>query len=162
MQLVKNLFLSRDRTISRKLQEMIITWWVENSMDKDQIIELYLNVVEFGPAIYGIRNASMHYFNKEPSELSLLECAYLAKMLPNPVGRYRYYKDGGIDEKWRGVLERVVTKMFTRNYITEEEWKEAMADDFAFYYPSNGAPLEKNPYDDVPQAPSPFPDFSGD
>ncbi len=161
MQLVKNLFLSRDRTISRKLQEMIITWWVENSMDKDQIIELYLNVVEFGPAIYGIRNASLHYFNKEPSELSLLECAYLAKMLPNPVGRYRYYKSGGLDEKWRGVLERVVTKMFTRNYITEEEWKEAMEDDFAFYYPSSGAPLEENPYDDAPP-PSPFPDFSGD
>jgi hypothetical protein len=162
MQLVKNLFLSRDRTISRKLQEMIITWWVENSMDKDQIIELYLNVVEFGPAIYGIRNASLHYFDKEPSELSLLECAYLAKMLPNPVGRYRYYKNGGIDEKWRAVLERVVTKMFTRNYITEEEWKDAMEDDFAFYYPPTSDLIETNPYEEAPAVTSPFPDFSAE
>lgn len=160
MQLVKNLFLSRDRTISRKLQEMILTYWVENSMDKDQIIELYLNVVEFGPAIYGIRNASEHYFNKKPAELALLECAYLAKMLPNPVGRYRYYKNGGIDEKWRAVLERVVTKMYTRNYITEEEWKAAMEDDFAFTYPAPGDLLFEDPYVEEPEEPSPLPDFS--
>ena len=132
-------------------------------MEKDQIIELYLNVVEFGPKLYGIQNASIHYFGKDPADLSLLECAYLAKMLPNPVGRYRYYKNGGLDEKWRGVLERVVTKMFTRGYITEEEWKEAMADEFAFYYPTPDALAEAaDALLEESEDASPFPDFSAE
>ncbi len=135
MQLVKNLFLTRDKTISRKLQEMILTWWVENSMEKDQILELYLNVVEFGPAIYGIRAASEYYFGKAPVDLTLLECAFLSKMLPNPIARHKYYLAGGLDEAWRAVLERVVTKMYERGFITEEEWNEAMASEFHFHYP---------------------------
>lgn len=179
MQLVKNLFLTRDKTISRKLQEMIITWWVENSMEKDQIIELYLNVVEFGPSIYGIKNASMHYFGKHPQDLNLLECAFLAKMLPNPVSRYRYYEKGrgGLDPSWRAVVDRVVGKMFDRGYITREEYDEAMATEFFFYYPDlmtageGGTDAEPDEEAKPPLAPggtyipaastSPFPDFSG-
>jgi hypothetical protein len=92
MQLSKNLFLSREKTVARKLQEIILSWWLERSMDKDNIMELYLNVVEFGPEIYGVRNASQFYFGKEPKDLTVLESVFLAKMLPNPVVRYKYYK----------------------------------------------------------------------
>ncbi len=178
MQLVKNLFLTRDKTISRKLQEMIITWWIENSLEKDRIMELYLNVVEYGPALYGIKNASWHFFAKHPIDLDLLECAFLAKMLPNPVARYRYYEKGrsGLDPEWMAVLARVVGKMLDRGYITKDEHDQALATPFEFYYPDLDLPT-KVPFDgddDVSTTPepeagaatldgkaSPFPDFSG-
>jgi hypothetical protein len=145
MQLVKNLFLSRDKTISRKLQEMILTWWIENSLDKDQIMELYLNVVEFGPAIYGIRNAALRYFGKHPSQLTVLECAFLAKMLPNPVSRYRYYQKGrsGLDPTWRKVLERVVGKMHERGYLDDSEYDQALASQLVFFYPDMVPPARE-------------------
>ncbi|MFH1437526.1 MAG: biosynthetic peptidoglycan transglycosylase, partial [Pseudomonadota bacterium] len=93
MQLSKNLFLSREKTIARKLQEIIISWWLERSMNKDRIMELYLNVIEYGPEIYGVSEAANHYFGKEPIDLTVLESVWLAKMLPNPVSRYRYYEE---------------------------------------------------------------------
>ncbi len=147
MQLSKNLFLSREKTISRKLQEIILSWWLERSMNKDSIMELYLNVVEFGPEIYGLRSASLHYFNKEPVDLTILESVFLAKMLPNPVARYKYYKEylttGQLSPKWRDVLERVTGKMYDRGYISREEYDEAIASEFYFY---TGGEIENDPY----------------
>lgn len=149
MQLSKNLFLSREKTISRKLQEIIISWWLERSMDKDNIMELYLNVVEFGPEIYGVRNASIHYFDKEPGNLTILEAVFLAKMLPNPVARYKYYKEyllkGQLSPKWRGVLERVTGKMYTRGYISKEEHDGAIVSEMRFF--TGGDDDDDNPYD---------------
>ena len=63
-QLVKNLFLTRQKNISRKIEEAIITWKMEEVVSKDRIMELYLNCIEFGPNIYGIRHAAQHYFGK--------------------------------------------------------------------------------------------------
>jgi hypothetical protein len=147
MQLSKNLFLSREKTISRKLQEIILSWWLERSMNKDSIMELYLNVVEFGPEIYGLRSASRHYFNKEPADLTVLESVFLAKMLPNPVARYKYYKEylvtGHLSPKWREVLERVTGKMLERGYISPEEHDEAVASEFHFF---TGDASGENPY----------------
>ena len=140
MQLSKNLFLSREKTVARKLQEIIISWWLERSMNKDRIMELYLNVIEYGPEIYGVREAAAHYFGKEPIDLTILESVWLAKMLPNPVSRYKYYEEametGRLAEKWRNVLERVAGKMYERGYISKEEYETAIASEFQFY----GAP----------------------
>jgi membrane peptidoglycan carboxypeptidase len=124
---------------------MILTWWIENSLDKDQIMELYLNVVEFGPAIYGIRNAALRYFGKHPSQLTVLECAFLAKMLPNPVSRYRYYQKGrsGLDPTWRKVLERVVGKMHERGYLDDSEYDQALASQLVFFYPDMVPPARE-------------------
>ena len=60
MQLAKNLYLQREKTIARKAQEVILTWWLENALTKDQILELYLNVIEYGPSVYGLRQASLY------------------------------------------------------------------------------------------------------
>jgi hypothetical protein len=84
MQLVKNAFLHREKTLVRKVQEVLLTWWVETAMTKEQILELYLNVIELGDGVYGIREAARSWFGREPSELSAAESVYLALILPNP------------------------------------------------------------------------------
>lgn len=84
MQLAKNLWLTRDKTITRKVEEALLTVALESCLTKDQILELYLNVIEFGPNIYGIGKASKYYFGKYVSELTQAESFYLASLLPNP------------------------------------------------------------------------------
>ncbi|MBM4388809.1 MAG: transglycosylase domain-containing protein, partial [Deltaproteobacteria bacterium] len=83
-QLVKNLFLSREKTIARKLEEAIITWEMERSVEKERILELYLNCIEFGTKVFGIKKAAQVYFNKLPSELTPLEAAFIMAAKPDP------------------------------------------------------------------------------
>jgi hypothetical protein len=83
-QLVKNLFLTREKTLSRKLEEALIVWRMESVLTKDRILELYINSVEFGPNIYGIVRASRYYFSKRPSELTVTEGLFVAALKPAP------------------------------------------------------------------------------
>ncbi len=83
-QLAKNVFLTKDRTIIRKLREAYITVQLEAMLTKSKILEKYLNVIELGPGIYGVKAAARHYFNKSPADLNVLEAAYLAYLIPNP------------------------------------------------------------------------------
>src|SRR3546814_6415259 len=108
MQLVKNVFLDRQKTVARKLEELMIVWLIEHEhlVSKERMYEVYLNVIEWGPEIYGIGPASEFYFSKTPAELSLAERIYLASIVPsqasfswhwNGVGTHRssphwYYK----------------------------------------------------------------------
>jgi len=85
MQLAKNLFLWRTKSLPRKVLEAYLTWRLEHSLAKKRILELYLNVVEWGPGIYGVGEASRHYFGKPPSALTLGESALLAVTLPSPL-----------------------------------------------------------------------------
>jgi monofunctional glycosyltransferase len=86
-QLAKNLFLSGSRSYIRKGQELVIAWMLEAVMEKRRILEIYLNVVEFGRGVFGIEAAARHYFNTTAAQLSPAQAARLAVMLPNP----RYY-----------------------------------------------------------------------
>lgn len=83
-QLAKNMFLTADKTIQRKILEAIITLQIEKTLSKNEIIERYLNVVEFGPEIYGIKAAADFYFNKTPAKLDVIEAAWMAFLLPSP------------------------------------------------------------------------------
>lgn len=83
-QLVKNIFLWKEKSIFRKLIEAYITLFVEALLPKERILELYLNVVEFGEGIYGIRQASSTFFDKSPSNVNRVEASLLAAVLPNP------------------------------------------------------------------------------
>jgi hypothetical protein len=127
MQMVKNVLLSHERTLSRKLQEMFLTWTVERSLTKDRIMEIYLNVVELAPGIYGVTQAAQHYFGKHPKELNPLEAAYLALMLPSPVRRHAHYCRGEISERFDIKLRRILRIMHGRKRISDDEyeqWKE--------------------------------------
>ena len=84
MQLVKNLWLTREKTLGRKVQEFFLSQALESCYSKDEILELYLNVVEFGPNQYGVGNGSVFWFNRGPGELEPLESFWLASILPRP------------------------------------------------------------------------------
>ncbi|HMG11167.1 MAG TPA: biosynthetic peptidoglycan transglycosylase [Mucilaginibacter sp.] len=97
MQLVKNAFLSREKTLARKIEEILIVWIIENNriMTKNRMLEVYLNIIEWGRGIYGISEASHYYFGKSPSELTLGESIYLASIVPYPKGGlYAFQPDG--------------------------------------------------------------------
>lgn len=83
-QLAKNLYLSESRTPIRKVKELVITRRLERTLSKRRIFELYLNVIEWGPGVFGAKAASRYYFNKDPWSLSISECAFLAAIIPNP------------------------------------------------------------------------------
>ena len=80
-QLAKNLFLTQERTLTRKLQEVLLALWLERKFSKTQILELYLNRVYFGAGAYGIEQASLHYFGKSAKQISLAEAALLAGLV---------------------------------------------------------------------------------
>jgi hypothetical protein len=124
-QLVKNLFLSRAKTISRKLQEMFITWRLEKILDKTRLMELYLNVIELGPGIYGIKHAARHYFDKHPRDLSLLESVFIASLIPSPNRYYKQFARGEVTPGWRRYLRTLIGVMRQRDKITQLEYAAA-------------------------------------
>jgi monofunctional glycosyltransferase len=83
-QLAKNLFLTQEKTLLRKLREALITVRLEHTLSKKEILERYINVVEFGPRIYGLTQASQFYFEKKPGDLDPEESAFLVMLLPHP------------------------------------------------------------------------------
>jgi monofunctional biosynthetic peptidoglycan transglycosylase len=87
MQLARNLYLSSEKSILRKLKEILIALKLERTLSKERILEIYLNVVEWGNGVYGAEAAARHYFGKRASDLSRDEAAWLAAILPKP----RYY-----------------------------------------------------------------------
>lgn len=88
MQLVKNVFLTREKTLSRKLEEILLVYVLENNRisSKERMLEVYFNVIEWGPNVYGIGEAAGFYFQKRPIDLSLNECLFLATIIPKPKG----------------------------------------------------------------------------
>ncbi|MBP2669612.1 MAG: glycosyl transferase family 51 [Deltaproteobacteria bacterium] len=123
-QLAKNLFLSREKTLIRKGKEIVLAWRMEDALTKRRILELYLNVVELGPMVYGIGHASQYYFGKPPSALTVRECAFLASMLPGPRVYNPYRK---MDRVMRR-SDRILRRMVAARMIGREEYEAAMAE----------------------------------
>jgi len=101
MQLVKNVFLTRNKTIARKLEELLIVWLIENNniCSHERMFEVYLNIAEWGPGVYGIKQASRFYFNKSPAALTVPESIFLASLLPRPKWfKYAFDKNGKLNE----------------------------------------------------------------
>jgi hypothetical protein len=97
MQLVKNAFLTREKTLSRKLEEILLVYILENNriISKERMLEVYFNIIEWGPNVYGIGEASRFYFQKSPSDLTLNECLYLARIIPSPRKFMYQFNDQG-------------------------------------------------------------------
>ena len=97
MQLVKNAFLNRNKTISRKIEEILIVWLIENEhiVPKERMYEVYLNIIEWGRNIYGIGEAARYYFAKNPADLNLGESIFLAFVVPRPKAALDWFIPGG-------------------------------------------------------------------
>ena len=126
-QLAKNLFLSPQRTLARKLAELVLTWRLEQVLSKDRILELYLNVVELGPGIRGIGRAAEVYFGKPAAGLTPRESAHLAAMLPNPIGFARRFRDGRVDDGWLLKLYDLLARMHRGGALSEDALVAARA-----------------------------------
>lgn len=125
-QTAKNLFLSREKTITRKLKEVYLAYRMEQELTKGRIIELYLNVVELGPMIYGIGHGAQYYFNKPASALTPRESAFLAAMLPGPRVAYNPYKNLGKVLKRSDMILRLLRQ---NGVLSESEYQAALASD---------------------------------
>jgi len=123
-QLAKNLFLSREKTLLRKVKEIVLARRMEDALSKQRILELYLNVVELGPMVYGIGHASRYYFGKPASALTVRECAFLASMLPGPKVYNPYRK---MDRVMRR-SDRILRRMVAARMIGQEEYEAAVAE----------------------------------
>ncbi len=121
-QMIKNVLLSKEKTITRKLREYVLARRTEEVISKRRILEIYLNEVEWGDGIYGVEAASRSYFDKHTSDLSVAEAALLAGMLPNP----KYYDPFKRPNKARDRQERVLSNMLQAKLISPEEFTAAM------------------------------------
>lgn len=120
MQLVKNVFLTKNKTIARKAEELLIVWLIQSSniCPPDRMFEVYLNIAEWGPHIYGINQASKFYFNKLPATLSVPESIFLASILPRPKWyKYSFSKDGNLDKKNQAYFSRIASSLVKRGTI---------------------------------------------
>jgi monofunctional biosynthetic peptidoglycan transglycosylase len=106
-QLAKNLFLSGERSLLRKAQEAIVTVMLEAAMSKRRILEIYLNVVEWGDLVFGAQAAAEHYFGVDAAELSPWQSARLAVMLPNPLYYERHFDSAYLAQRTRTILEQI-------------------------------------------------------
>jgi penicillin-binding protein 1A len=122
-QLAKNLFLTRERTISRKIQEAILAFWLERRYSKDQILELYLNRVYFGSGAYGVAAAAQKYFGKSARFVTLSEAALLAGLMKSPTRLAPDRNPAGANER----AAQVITAMAEQGHITEAMAKLALA-----------------------------------
>ena len=131
MQLVKNVFLSRQKTVGRKAEEALIVWLLENAhlASKQRMFEVYLNIIEWGPSkyrwpsgkrgVYGVKDAALFYYGKRPGELSLPESLYLASIIPKPkYARYSFDAYGDLRRSTRYFFRLIADIMATRGLIT--------------------------------------------
>ncbi|HTN82549.1 MAG TPA: biosynthetic peptidoglycan transglycosylase [Sorangium sp.] len=125
MQLAKNLYLERTKSVARKLQETLLTMYLEQELTKEQIMELYLNVVEFGPLVYGIGAAARHYFNASAAQLSLGQALYIASILPNPSVQH-FDVNGEVTPAWSGYLRKLMQIAHRRQRISDEELEKGL------------------------------------
>jgi len=131
MQLVKNVFLNRNKTIARKLEEALLVWLIENQglSTKDRMFEVYLNIIEWGPLVYGANEAARFYFNKDASRLTLSESIFLASIIPRPKGfRYSFDETGHLRESNAGFYRLCTEKMVNKGWITSQEAEKAIPD----------------------------------
>lgn len=124
MQLIKNVFLTREKTLSRKLEEILLTYILENNRiaSKERMLEVYFNVIEWGPDVYGIGEAASYYFGKSPSQLTLDECIFLASIIPRPKAfMWQFNDDGnlkGYAEKHNDYIKKL---MLRRGLLNPED-----------------------------------------
>lgn len=138
MQMVKNVLLGRQKTLSRKLQEIILTWYLEQSLPKKRIFEIYLNVIEFGPGLFGIGRAAWHYFGKDASDLEPQEAAFLATILPSPKRHYRKFCRQEVPPSWRRWVDRILRIMHRRKRLNDSELQLALDSPIRFSEKNRG------------------------
>jgi hypothetical protein len=146
MQLVKNVFLTRKKTIARKAEEALIVWLIERNRitTKERMFEVYLNIVELGPNVYGIGEAAPYYFSKRPADLNLNESIFLAGLLPRPKAfRFAFDSTGVLKPYMAGYYRIVSNFLLRKNLITQQEY-DALAPNVTLTGPARDVVLPED------------------
>ncbi len=133
-QVTKNLFLSHERTLARKLEEVVLTWRLEHYLTKDEILEQYLNLVQLSDSAFGIQAGARQWFGKPASELRPAEAAFLAALLPAPAAyAQRLRADGRIDVALRARIDAILHRLLQNGSLDQAAYRDAIADEIAFH-----------------------------
>ena len=124
-QVVKNIFLSDEKSIYRKIQEAFLTIQVEKILSKAQILEKYINLIELGPNIFGLKQASEFYFHKKPNDLTILESAYLAHLLPNPKRYSKSFQNKKLTKFNRSQILNICKNLWHARQISASDYLSA-------------------------------------
>lgn len=128
-QLVKNVFLTPEKTIRRKVKELILSYWIENQYSKDEVLTMYMNQIHYGSNSYGIESASQRFFGKSAKDISIAQSAVLAALIKSP----SYYSPWGSHIKELSDRKLYVLKeMFSLGYISQEQYDAARNEDVKF------------------------------
>ncbi len=125
-QLAKNVFLWKEKNFLRKGLEALITYRIEKNLNKKEILERYLNVIQFGKNVYGVKQAAQFYFKKSASALTVHESAFLAMVLPNPEKYAQSYYRKDLTKFARKRLAQIIENMYKYNRINSDDYVIAM------------------------------------
>ena len=126
-QLAKNLFLSREKRIGRKLAEASLALLLDAALGKRRVLEIYLNVIEWGPGLYGLDPAARHYFGRGPAELTPKQMAFLVSMIPGPV-KYQRSIEGGVPTPFfDGLMASLLAKLHATGALDDAAYEAALA-----------------------------------
>ena len=127
-QLAKNLFLTREKSVGRKLSEAALALLLDSTLGKARVLEIYLNVIEWGPDVYGLRTAARHYFGKDPREMTPKEMAFLVALIPGPVKYQRSFAGGTLSPAFENLVDNVLTQLRLVDAISEEQYQTALVE----------------------------------
>jgi hypothetical protein len=131
-QLAKNLYLDGERTLARKVREAAVAVALEATLPKARILEIYVNVVEWGPGVRGIGAAARHWFGKDARELSPREAAFLASILPSPVRSHAMWARGEPSPAWYDRVDALLLKMGEQGVLSVDELERALEQPIRF------------------------------
>ena len=124
-QVIKNVYLTKEKTLLRKAKEAILTMRIERHVSKKRILEIYLNIVELGPGLYGIGPAANYYFHKTPAQLNAKEGAYLAMLLPSPKRYSVSFRKKALTPFARSAIHGILGKLAATKRLTDEQYQLA-------------------------------------
>ncbi len=127
-QLAKNLFLTRDKRVGRKLQEVPLAFLLESALGKKRILEIYVNVIEWGPGLFGLRPASRAYFGREPRDLTPAQMAFLVCLIPAPVKYQSSFAHGTPGPGLRQLVDALLAKLRSVDALSEEDYRAALGE----------------------------------
>ncbi len=124
-QTAKNIYLENNKTLYRKLKELLVTKRLEQALNKNEILELYLNIVEFGPDIYGVEQAAQYYFKQPASQLNAAQGAFLAILMPSP-RKYHFtvFQNQYLEKRHKRKYRRILQDMRFKEYISPVQYQK--------------------------------------
>jgi transglycosylase-like protein len=128
-QLAKNLFLSQEKQLGRKLQELSLALLLESALGKERILEIYLNIIQWGPDLFGLRPAARDYFDREPRDLSPAQMVFLVSLIPGPVKYQISFAHGTPGPGFRQLMDALLAKLRSVDALTEDEYQRALEEE---------------------------------